>query len=299
MAPNAFERQIKILKQHFELVTVGQLLDPKANLPEVVAAVTFDDGPKDFLEHALPVLKAWNVPATVFVTSDAVAGNRVLDVHKLQLLQGMIGLEELQRRWSDAETALGAPENLYDPRSYGVDPAELYIYDDEQTRRFKLRLNYELPHNYRTRVLTDLFVEEMGLEADVAAGLYLSLQDLRGCGGVGIEIAAHTASHVILSRLGECDQRTEIKQSIDFVHENFGIDSPSLAYPFGGRGTWNSTTKKILRNLEVAGTVTMTREIVKPADLEARWEIPRYSVSDVFVESGDLNYEVVSLLPNL
>lgn len=63
---SAFERQVKWLKAHFELLSESELLDVVrhgAGFRNRFAAITFDDGYRDNYDLALPVLDTHAVPA--------------------------------------------------------------------------------------------------------------------------------------------------------------------------------------------------------------------------------------------
>jgi peptidoglycan/xylan/chitin deacetylase (PgdA/CDA1 family) len=71
VSPERFEEQIAYLAQHCRVISLAQavteLTTDRATRPGVV--VTFDDGYRDNLLHALPVLRRYAVPATIFVTT--------------------------------------------------------------------------------------------------------------------------------------------------------------------------------------------------------------------------------------
>ena len=121
---------------------MGELMNPAADLPETVAVVTFDDGFKDVVEHALPLLQRWRVPATVYCCSAPLVERTVLNVHRVHLLQAKLGLDRFREAFEEllASRPPVALESSTHPGLLG-----LYPYDDEPTRRFKRLLNFELP----------------------------------------------------------------------------------------------------------------------------------------------------------
>src|SRR5207248_4749672 len=115
-----------------------------------------------------------------------------------------------------------------------------------------------------------------------------SADDLRRCQDAGIEIGIHGDQHLTLSRLTEQEQRAEIERSAAYFSQTFNLDELHFSYPYGAVGTWTDTTRSILQSLGFASAVTKIRTIVKPSDLAARWEIPRYDCRDVFDADGSL-----------
>ena len=69
--PQNFERHIIFLKKHFDIISTKELADrlKTKTLRGSEACITFDDGYKDNITNALPILKKYNVPATIFVTT--------------------------------------------------------------------------------------------------------------------------------------------------------------------------------------------------------------------------------------
>src|SRR5438552_18639372 len=103
-----------------------------------------------------------------------------------------------------------------------------------------------------------------------------------------MEIGIHGDQHLTPSRLTEAEQRMEIERAAAYFGQTFGIEELHFSYPYGAIGTWTDTTKAILESLGFASAVTKIRTIVKPPDLAARWEIPRYDCRDVFDAVGNL-----------
>ncbi len=74
VSPQNFEAQIQYLKENYCAVSLAEIIEHLRNktLRKNMVAVTFDDGYADNLYQALPILEKYNVPATIFVTSNFV-----------------------------------------------------------------------------------------------------------------------------------------------------------------------------------------------------------------------------------
>jgi peptidoglycan/xylan/chitin deacetylase (PgdA/CDA1 family) len=71
--PDQFARQIKLLAEHdYHPITVSGLVSAiiaQTTLPPRTVVITFDDGLRDFLTGAMPVLQQYHFPATLFVVT--------------------------------------------------------------------------------------------------------------------------------------------------------------------------------------------------------------------------------------
>ncbi len=74
--PESFEAQMKFLHEHrYNAVTPDRLIayiSGKESIPSKTIAITFDDGYYNNYQYAYPVLKKYNIPATIFVIVDKV-----------------------------------------------------------------------------------------------------------------------------------------------------------------------------------------------------------------------------------
>lgn len=76
VTPERFREQMRILAEHYRVIPLSLALEELAlgcPTPHTVV-LTFDDGYRDNLVHALPVLKEFGLSATVFVTTGFAAG---------------------------------------------------------------------------------------------------------------------------------------------------------------------------------------------------------------------------------
>ena len=78
----AFESQMKYLKDNgYHFITLAQLIEfmeYKRALPPKAVAITIDDGWRSFYNIGLPILKQYSIPATLFVYTDFIGGNKAM-----------------------------------------------------------------------------------------------------------------------------------------------------------------------------------------------------------------------------
>lgn len=71
VSPQSFEKQMRFLREHkYNILSLEELTDlirNKKRIPAKTVAITFDDGYLDNYTNAYPVLKKYNIPATIFV----------------------------------------------------------------------------------------------------------------------------------------------------------------------------------------------------------------------------------------
>jgi len=72
VTPALFRRRLARLREGgFTVLRLGDALDrlTRGTLPPKSVAITFDDGTRDFVELAVPILREFDMPATVYVTT--------------------------------------------------------------------------------------------------------------------------------------------------------------------------------------------------------------------------------------
>ena len=71
-----FEKQIKTLKSKYSLVSIDDFIKNLENNKKIfMVNITFDDGYKDNIEIAFPILDEYNIPMHIFITSQIVRHN--------------------------------------------------------------------------------------------------------------------------------------------------------------------------------------------------------------------------------
>ncbi len=74
VSKSIFEKQIQYITKNFKPITIGNIFNDNS-LTEKKIVITFDDGYKDNIVNALPILKKYNCPAIIYVTTGFLDNN--------------------------------------------------------------------------------------------------------------------------------------------------------------------------------------------------------------------------------
>lgn len=109
VTPSAFARQMALLRLFgYRGVSMSDLEHGlSAERTDKLIGITFDDGYRNNLEHALPVLRANSFTATCYAISDALGGRNDWDADKGVEQKALMSAAEL-RQWAAAGMDVGA-----------------------------------------------------------------------------------------------------------------------------------------------------------------------------------------------
>ena len=216
VTPDAFQRQMRWLVQHFEVVPLRTLLThgngERLGGARPLASITFDDGYADTFTHALPVCEALGIVGTVF----PVAGHLAEDGQTLWF----DAFYALLQRAVDAKEAVRPDKDILGQSLSGwVRGAE------------KEQLQHATPAQ-RADLLAGL-AQRLGLVPDRPHGaLYVSTAQLQQMVSRGWSVGGHGQTHTRMPMLEEAELRQELQASMDLARR-FDPGEPILAYPDG------------------------------------------------------------------
>ncbi len=265
VSPENFAAQMQALKRVRKPVPldfmVGEMLAGRPTAGTV--AITFDDAYLDVLRNAKPVLKALDIPATVFVVT------------------GHLGRKT--GFWWDrlAEAALGNGR----PRTTPLPSLLIENKRREIEIAFKSAdaeaLHLALWHAIRLLQpeQRDAAVEEVAAAfgaVEIIETPIMTHDEIRELidGGL-ISVGAHSVSHPSLPSLSIAEQRAEIGGSKEELEAIVGQPVPRLAYPFGD---YDSHSEAAARDLGFEYAVSVETGVV--TDPAARFRLPRHDIKN-------------------
>jgi peptidoglycan/xylan/chitin deacetylase (PgdA/CDA1 family) len=256
----SFEDQMRMVKACFEVIPLGTAIDllRAGRLPRRAACVTFDDGYRDNLTVAVPILRRHRLPATVFVATGFLDGGRMWNDTVL---------EAVRRTQGDVLDLSSIDLGVHRVAA----PAERRA----ALRALLNRLKY-LPHAERTRI-----AERIGgiAGADLPVNLMMSSREVRELADTGIEIGGHTVSHPILAGLDAAQARREMAEGKERLEQIVGKPLRLFAYPNGRPGTdYRPEHVQALKSLGFAGAVSTAPGVAR-SDRDP-YQIPRFTPWD-------------------
>ena len=91
ISPATFERQMHFLKSHhynvLSLESLATLIKERRKIPSKTISITFDDGYKNNYIYVFPILKKYNLPATIFIITDEVGRADRLNWDEIKTMQ--------------------------------------------------------------------------------------------------------------------------------------------------------------------------------------------------------------------
>jgi peptidoglycan/xylan/chitin deacetylase (PgdA/CDA1 family) len=209
-----FDAQLACLARVFRVVSLEDGLRKlrEGTLPARAICITFDDGYRDNIEVAVPVLKRHGLTASFFIATGFLDGGRMM--HDTVI--------EAVRRLPDGACDLGWI-GLGQPLI--GDAASRVALIDEFVRCVKY-----LPFQERADACLRL---AQGVKEPLPTDLMMVSDHVRQLVSQGMEVGAHTHNHPILARLSPEEAAAQIVKSRDTLADLLGSTPTLFAYPNG------------------------------------------------------------------
>lgn len=225
-------------------------------LPDRFCLFTFDDGFRDTLEVAEPILSSLGVPFSIFVTTgflDRTCYPMEIELGRFfesQVLFVGWGIRSQVRRLKQKITA--DPERFYDHKRTQLKGAS----SDERTVALKALPDFELGRSFE---------------------LFLNWDELRGIAQApNISIGAHGHGHLDLTQVTIEEATREILMPKKLLEKEVGISPLAYCYPYGAE---QRIHRKIVEEAGFQIAFGTKPQLINPKEMN-HFQLPRVDISD-------------------
>ncbi|MGH4019215.1 MAG: polysaccharide deacetylase family protein [Pseudonocardiaceae bacterium] len=205
-------------------------------LPPRAVAITFDDGYRDNLTLAVPILERLRIPATIFLVPGFLSGHE----------------HAWWERLAWAVTRSRAPAlDFYGQRlglGTAADRHAALAVVEEAVKR--------LDHTARQSAVEGVVAALEPEGSYQPDALFMDWDGARSAVRAGISIGSHTMRHAILARESEETQREELSESRRLLESELQAAVRTLAYPNGQAGDHDAGTVAAAREAGYSHAVT-------------------------------------------
>ena len=255
IAPERFERMLERLRRwNYDVIPIGELADrlqrPGAR-PRRFVCLTFDIGYRDFLEHAWPILKRQNAPATLYVP-----GNFADQIGELWWL----ALEEVIARNDRIGLFMAGRELRLECRS---------VTDKNEAFAFLSETLSAMTTSECSAAIRDLCARYgVDLQA-ISAQAVMTWSDIaRLAADPLLTIGSASLTYPVLSRLDLQQSERELRMGRAVAEGAIGRPLPHLAYPHGTSDAFGRREMTLASELGFASAVTEEPGVIKQGEVE-------------------------------
>ena len=225
--PEDFEKHMIKIKKNYTIVFIDELFDRVKKNKSInnLCSITFDDGYKNVLKYAYPILKKHQVPATLFTVGSMVKEKyfwrdqirTIINENKIESFLRFLKKEDFNIQIN--------PKNFYaETKNHRVINSKFL---DEKIKEYLKKEKINQTFNYD-------YINKKELSRDYEF----------------LNFGNHTYNHYVLSSLSIKEQKEEILNGKIFLEENTNNISKVFSVPFGGFKFMNIETTKVLEELK-------------------------------------------------
>lgn len=259
LTPEQLARTLSVLSQYFRFVSLPEATEMLAGTRPLVPnslALTFDDGYRNNLIFAIPVLRRFNAPATIFLSTGNVTDQRPFWFDRLDYA--------IQSVCNDAVSHCKIPELSeidYSTRDALTRSFITFIrkekqrYDTDAAMRSAMADLAERVEQYSGHGLAEVFAN------DPWSGV-LTWDEVRQA-APEVHFGSHGVDHPLLSLVSPAVARQELIASRESIEFHTGRPCVHLAYP---NGAFNSEVVSLVRDCKYSSAVTTIPGLNRPGD---------------------------------
>jgi peptidoglycan/xylan/chitin deacetylase (PgdA/CDA1 family) len=246
------DRSLTTLAKHYRFISMDKavaMLAGKEPLQPYSLVLTFDDGYRNNITHALPILQRHNAPAIFFLSTGHVERREPFWYDRLDY--AIQHLRQEQHIYFSGKIFLFRPNQEEISRITFSSLRHMIKTDNRPYTETMLEVNQmtnNLEDNGSCR-LADVF------EKDHCTAI-MTWEETRWAANQGVTIGSHTVDHSILDRLDEVAAREQLTISKKTIEQHTGKQCAFFCYP---NGNWDKNIVSLVRETGfIAATTTDT-----------------------------------------
>jgi len=266
-----FKKHLQHLKKYYSPISLDQFVHhclTKEPIPKNAVVLTFDDGYESNFTLGFFALKEFNVPATIFLTTDFVEQKQFIWPNRVEY-------SILSTKLSSVSLPLNGKEQSFDlshdkAKKEAVNAIKMYLITVDEHLRSGLvdTLESSLGQKLVFGPTTPLIHKNLNWQQ------IKEMSDSKL-----ISFGAHTCSHPILALCAPDSMNKEINAPKKIIEKELNKNCPLFCYPYGGKNTFNSQTKEALQKAGyTCALTTITGKNDRSSDL---FELKRLGTSDL------------------
>jgi peptidoglycan/xylan/chitin deacetylase (PgdA/CDA1 family) len=238
-------RELEYVRRCFNVLPLEEALErlSAGTLPDRAAALTFDDGTRNLLTHAAPVLRDVGLPAAVFLATGPMGTDETLWPDRLWLAFARTNASEVNlTKFGLGMASLRSPAD----RGAACAAAVEFIKGLPDAERIA-----------EVELLADTLAP--GLDRDAGPFRMLSWEEAHALASDGnVTLYPHTVTHPILAHCSDEKVEHEVFESCGTVERETGRAPMVFAYPNGQAQDFDERAKAALRSRGVRWALATT-----------------------------------------
>ena len=242
-----FEKQMKYLSENYEIISLNNLNEMiiKGSIPKKAVVITFDDGYKDNYKFAFPILKKYNIPATMFLTTGPIEQKEMFWWDKINYVLSHTDVKSI---------------DLNDIGTY-----QLISDEDKIKSGFNIVEKLKtIKNDKKESIIKNLIdITHVNIPDKLGNQHVLSWNEIKKMDKNGIDFGAHTVNHPILTKVTLDEAKWEIVNSKNIIEEVLERKINSFAYPNGQNDDFNKRILSLVKNSGFNCSVSFLPGLVK------------------------------------
>lgn len=260
MDPQLFEQVLQYVQRNFHALPLNELLfDRPRYSAKPLAAITFDDGYRDFIDYSIPLLKKYQLPASMFVTTDCIDQNLPTWTYVLDYYFENTSVKSLSSSFDNSKF----PQSLKATRWNAA--AERIAFG----KKIKQYLKW-VPAAVRKKAIAEILASFNDIE--LKGGMMMNWEEVKQIHAAGYEVGPHSVSHPTLATIeDDAELNYELQHAGGRLKEKTGIDSTVFSYPCG---SYDERVKTQTKAAGYAAGLAVDRQLYQP-DKDDLFAVPR------------------------